>query len=355
MNLLNWQTLRAGSWAAEEIAKRFGVRLEKALNPLDAGDFLTICVRLSASLRSAVKGTEAVAIRGAIDTLDVDWPNLSAAGRTKIITAARNEIGALESTIPKLVTPIFETSAATLVTRTRVASVARYAFGTQVRDEAPVDRETVDNLPTNQAVYIKDQYGNRADALDNIARGVVSSGLERGLGRDDISEELGNKLKSSGVMRTGNYWDLIASDFANKARTSTQLNTFERAGVEMYLFDSIMDQVTSEICRLLHGRTFSVQKAATRMRKALQLEDPEQIKRTMPWVQSGTDASGASILYYEKNGARVTVAHVDEPAEGTKDKVGTYRNVMSNKALEAAGLPVPPRHGHCRSTLTAVV
>lgn len=354
MSLSEWRELRLGSWAAEEIAKRYGVTIAKALDPLDPGDFVTIAVRLSAALRSAVKGTEAIALREALDTLDVDWPNLSAPARNKVIAAASAEIGGLSETVPPLAEPILSRAAVSLVTRTRVSTVARYAFGHQLRDEAPIDRKTVENLPVNQSVYIKDQYGNRSDAMDAIARATVSSGLERGLGRDDISEELQGRLKKSGVFRTGNYWDLIATDFSNKARTSTQLNTFERAEIEQYMFDAIMDEATSDICRLLHGRTFSVQKAAARMQKAIALTDPEDVKRTMPWVQTGTNSAGDQILYYDKGGQRNVVAEVERSAVGLRDQVGSYKNVISNKALEAAGLPVPPRHGRCRSTLTAV-
>lgn len=355
MSLDMWRTLRRGEWACEEIAKRFGVTIEKALNPLDSGDFVVISTRLSAALRSAAIGTEAVALRSAIETLDVDWPNLSEPARDKVINAARAEVAALATTVPKLTTPVLERSALSLVSRTRIATVAEFSFGRQIRNEAPIDRQTVANLPINQTVYIKDQYGRRADGLDAIARDVVSSGIERGLGRDDISEELHNGLKNSGVLRTGNYWKLIASDFANKGRTSTQLNTFERAGVELYLFDAIMDEATSDICRILHGQTFSVAKAASRMNEGLALRDPEDIKSVMPWVQTGTNKDGKSILYYDNGSRRTVVAEVERSGVGFADKVGRYSNVMSKKRLEAAGLPVPPRHGHCRSTLAAVV
>jgi SPP1 gp7 family putative phage head morphogenesis protein len=354
MNLGEWRVLRLGEWAAEEIAKEYGVEISKALNPLDPGDFVTISVRLSAALRTAVKGTESVALRNALDTLDVDWPNLSAPARDKVINAARSEVAALATSVPKLTTPVLKRSALSLVTRTRVATVARHSFGRQIRNEAPIDKLTVANLPVNQTTYIKDQYGRRADGLDAIARETVASGLERGLGRDDISGEIAARLKSSGVVRTGNYWNLIASDFSNKGRTSTQLNTFGRAEIELYKFDAIMDEATSDICRILHGRTFSVKKAADRMRNAIGLKNPEDIKSVMPWVQTGTDKAGNQILYYDDGSGRTVVAHVERSGVGSSDRRGSYSKVMSNKALEAAGLPVPPRHGHCRSVLTAV-
>ncbi len=117
------------------------------------------------------------------------------------------------------------------------------------------------------------------------------------------------------------------------------------------MFDAVMDQATSEICRLLHGRIFSVEKAAKRMRHSMSLTDPEEIRNTRPWVQSGTSANGDPVLYFNRNGDRHTVAHVDEPGEGAMDRAGKYSKVMGNKELEAAGVNVPPLHSHCRSCL----
>lgn len=347
----DWLLFRSGLWASEEIGKAYGIEVTKALDPLDPRDFLSICVRLAGSLKFAVKGTEGIALRNALDSLDVNWPELTEEARDKVIAAARAEVAGLGTSIPTVIEPVLSTSALSLVTRTRAASVGKFSFGHQLIDEAPVDREAIDNLPRSQMVYIKDQYGNRADTLDLIAKKVVASGLERGLGRDDISEELSGRLEQSGVLRTKSYWELIASDFANKARTVTQLNTFDRAEIVRYRYVSVLDQVTSEICRLLNNRVFSVKKAVDRMRKAIALQDPEEIKSASPWVQAGKNSAGESILYFDRGGKRQTVARVDEAGEGEKDKIGTYGNVMSNKQLEAAGVTVPPRHGHCRSDI----
>ncbi len=247
--------------------------------------------------------------------------------------------------------PVLAGSAASIVSHTRISACNLFDFAAAIKHESPLDVDTITNVVTSQMVYVKDSYGRRADEIDDLAKQVVASGLERGLGRDDISGELATKLGPLGADRTANYFDLIANDFANKARTSTQLNTFERAGIIRYRFHSIMDQATSEICRLLNGRVFSVEKAAERMRHAMRLEDPEEIRNVRPWVQTGTNDAGNQILYFNRGGARHVVAHVDEAGEGQLDRAGKYSNQMSNKALEAAGVTVPPCHSHCRSTI----
>jgi hypothetical protein len=141
--------------------------------------------------------------------------------------------------------------------------------------------------------------------------------------------------------------------FTNRARTSTQLAAFEDAGVERYRFDAVLDEVTSEPCRFLHGKVFTVARAMERFRDVERARDPERIRDLQPFVQVGADDAGNTVLFYERGGRRRAVARVDEPAEGTKDAVGRYSRALSPTQLETAGVTVPPLHGRCRSTITA--
>lgn len=342
--------IRAGIWAAEEIAKSLGVDIAKALDPLDPKDFVTISLRLSRALRGAIAGTEGDALKSAIEGLDVDWPNISAAARDKVIESARAEIVGMGTVVPALIDPVLETSGLKIITSTREASVDRFSLDISAAVQ-PVDTRVADQLRASTSLFVKDQYGERGDALDALARNIVGSGLEQGLGREDISAALATRLAEQQVVRSRDYMNLISTHFANTARTTTQLGAFDEAGVTTWIFEGILDQVTSDICRLLHGRRFSVPKALASSRKALSLTDPDQIKNAQPWVQTGTNADGEQILYYKKGDQRHTVATVEASGVGRNDAIGTYGNAMSNKKLEAAGVIVPPRHGSCRSTI----
>jgi len=336
------------SWHTEAIAKSLGVDITKALDPLDPDDFITISVRLARALRGAAVGLEGDALKGAIESLDVDWLTISEDRRDAIISAARAEVAGMAATITPIVEPVLYTSASTLVPLARTAAISRFEIK-GLEAMAEWTKGIVGDLRDSQMVYVKDQYAARADRFDTVARDVVASGLERGLGRDDISAELSAQLTPLGAERGTNYWNLIANDFANKSRIVSQLNTFQDAGIARWRYDAVLDEATSEICRLLHGRVFSVKKAVSKMNDSLKLRDPEEVRNSMPWVQ----ASGSQ-LYFQSNDKRHDVATVHEAGEGSKDKIGTYGNVMSNAALEKAGVVVPPRHGHCRSNLTAV-
>jgi len=345
MSCCDWA--RRGSWAAEQLLAKLGHPITKSLDPLDPSDFVLISVRLARALRGAAIGTEGATIKAAIEALDVDWPTISEDRRDQIIAAARAEVAGLAVRVPPLVEPILERSASSLVPLTRKAAISLY--GLNLEQSAEWAASLVESLRDSQMVYVKSQFDTRATLFDSAAKDVVRSGLESGLGRDDISEALSTKLTPLGVERGTDYWNLIATDFSNKTRTTSQLSTFSDAGVKRYKYDAVMDQATSEFCRLLNGRVFSVEKARKRTYQALALRDPEEIRDAMPWVQQS-----GSRLYFRRGGEQHPVAHVDSPGVGSLDNPGNYSDVMSNKQLEAAGVTVPPRHGHCRSTITAV-
>jgi hypothetical protein len=107
----------------------------------------------------------------------------------------------------------------------------------------------------------------------------------------------------------------------------------------------------SKICRFMHGRDFSVERAMQRFDEVERAPDPEAISDLQPWMRVGADPDGNQVLFYERGGRRHVVAHVDEPAVGRADQVGRYSHALTNDQLEAAGVSVPPLHGRCRSTI----
>lgn len=329
---------RLASWALERMAEQLGVPLSKALDPLDPDDFITISARLAASLRGATRGTEAAALKAAIDKLDVNWKKLTAAQRSRIVDASRAEIGKAVSAA-KEAEKVLEGSR--IVPATRASAVRR--FGLEIRPEpAAGDKVTARLLRSSQMVYIKDEYGQRADAWDKRARSIVASGIERGLGPDDISGELSTKLSEYQISRSKEYWNLIANDFANKSRTATQINAFDEAGIETYTWVAVGDEVTCPVCRMMDGKTWSVRVVKAQLEEALVLEDAEFIKDARPWIREGVE-NGKNILYFDQEGERRRVADVSTD--------GKIRQRMSDRDMLDAGVTLPPIHGRDRCTI----
>lgn len=341
----------AGATAAEEIlAKVYGVELTKALDPLDAGDFLVIVRRLGGALLGVSREAEANALKNALEALDVDWPNLSDEGRDAVIRAAKEALGAAPAKVLPAVDQVFEASADDLVGTTRRATARQFRLRIAA-DTTKLDERIARFVRESQGNFVRDEYGRRQVAFGERAREVVASGLEAGLGRDDIAEALSADLGAAGLGRNVGYWQTIAMAFANRGRTYAQLSAFQDAEVDEYRFEAVMDEVTSKICRFMHGRVFSVKRALERFDDVERLRDPEAIKDVQPWVQVGGDEEGNQVLFYERGGRRHVVAQVHEPEEDAPEDTPRYSRALSEEALEAAGLAAPPLHGRCRSTI----
>lgn len=340
----------AAADAADELLRDvYRLDVAKALDPLDARDFLVIVERLARSLTGVSREAEAAALRKALATLDVDWPSLSPAARDRVVRAAREAIGGVATQVLPRVDQVFEVEAKNVVARARATSVRR--FGLHIgASTTQTDERIATFVRTSESNFIRDQYGRRQDELGQRARDIVAAGLEQGLGRDDIAADLAAQLAPI-VSRGKPYWETVAMSFANRGRTYTQLAAFDEADIERFRFEAVLDQVTSHVCRFMHGREFSVRRAMQRFDEVERAPDPETITELQPWMRVGADSDGKQVLFYERGGRRRFVAQVDESAVGRADQVGRYSRALSNDELEAAGVTVPPLHGRCRSTI----
>lgn len=341
--------LLEGARAAEEILQHvFRISVDKAIDPLSPSGFLTIQHRLAQALSGAASDAMGPAMRSAINQLDVDWKTLPEAGRDEVIRAARETIKA--SVGPSVLPAIRDTlsvSGKTMIKGAKASMNKRYKLDVSVSLDA-VDARIVKHAVASQAHYVRDALGRRVDAYGSKARDIVSSGLENGLGRYEIAKELGTALQVAG--RADSYWQLIAGVYANRSRTFGQLRTMTEAGIDTYVFNAVMDMLTSDVCRFMNGKRFTVKHALDRYMDAA-AGGPEGVVEAQPWVQNGKDDKGGDILYFKQGGQRVTVATIDKSAVGQIDQAGSFSNSMSNSSLEKAGATVPPIHGHCRSLI----
>lgn len=335
----------------------YGLRepLWKALNPQRPADFLIIQNRIARSLQRAASGGDAAAaVRRAINALDVDWPNLTPQAREEVFRAIRAGLTPIADYAVPRVESALTIEARPIVASSRRSIIAQY----DLRIPASLslrDQRAIDWLPTSNANFVRDEYGRRRERFSEQARGIVTSGLEAGLGRDDIAQQLQGALTTSTMSRDMNYWRIVAGSFVGRARSFSNVNAFDEAGIVKYRFDAVLDEVTSEICRFMHGRVFEVKRAVQRIDRVQRSTDPEAVVALQPWANVGVDAKGNSILYFNRGDTRHTIAEIESSGMGERDAVGSYNEKMTDAQLEAAGVTVPPLHGSCRSTITAEV
>lgn len=328
--------------------KGFGEPVAKAIDPLDPKGFLRIVARLSKALRGATGDEEAKAMKRALKALDVDWKNLTARQREAAVKAAQLSIGAVPARVMPKVKEAFTVVGPKVVGESRASSIRKFGFSIDVSmSQRDLAAEKWVRANTNN--FITDEYGVRRDELGQLARDIVASGLEMGLGSDDISAELDRQLGDR-VMRGPAYWQVVAMSFVNQARTYSQLNSYSDAGIQRFTFEAILDEVTTDQCRFYHGKSFSVAGAQGVMNKVLGAKDPSAVKELNPWVRIGKDDEGRRILYVGQGEGKTVLATVARSGMGAKDDTGEYENAVSTKKLEEVGCPFPPLHGHCRST-----
>lgn len=345
-----------GVLAAEAILEKVHrVPVEKVLDPLDPVDFFVMVERLAASMRVGTGPIEADAIRRSLRILDVDWPNLSAAQRDRAFEAARVALGTATPGVVRAVRIRISGPRGAMFRPTRRSTARSLLPSITVSPQLSLrDRQAERIVRTSTTNFVRDEMGRRVDHHSELARETVARGLEQGLGRDEIARDL-RVAFGSRIVRGPGYYDVVAGAYMNRARTYSSLLTFQDAGVETYVFEAVLDEVTTDICRFYHGQTFSTSNGIESMDRVLALEDPEAIVDENPWLRTGRDAGGTRSIFFERDDRRTRVAQIDRSGVGTRDDTGSYSRAMTPRQLEAAGIPYPPLHGRCRSAIVADV
>lgn len=354
---MNPDDARDGADAVADILRvAFRVDVGKAtIDPTTRAGYEVVVGRVTRALDRATVGFEADAVRAALDTLDVDWSTLTPDGVDRVLTAAREAIGVAEARAMPAVSRVFEAYGAPTQVATREAAVKRFGFSIQTTLSAR-DKRAEAFVRSSSANFIRDEYGRRRADLAQAARDVVARGLAEGLGRYEISRDLRDTLGDR-VTRGPSYWQIVAGQFVNSARTFSSLEAYREAGIEQYVFVAVMDEVTTEQCRFYHGQKFGVEESIAQADKLMTAAEanPDAVYDVNPWVRTGTDEDGNGIIYYDRGGERVVVANVATPGYGTRDAAGSYTNAMTTKQLTDAGIPYPPLHANCRSEIEPVV
>lgn len=346
--------IRDGARAADDILSVLAAPILKALDPLDPDDFLIIQGEIARKLKGVVKAAEAAALREAFSELDVDWANASDAQKEAAINAAKAAMAERPLEALPEIRETFSVTGKGVVTGARASAVERYDFKLGAKFNS-TDKRVVDFSAKASTNYARDQYGVRSEALAAKARDIVSSGLRKGFDRYEIGKRLRQDVTLAAAKRSDAYWEMVAGAHANRARTYASLATYEENGVSQYQYEAVLDEVTTLQCRLLHGRTFSVNVARAKLAEPEELGDPEAVTTSTPWL--GVErADGEQHVYYKTpDGGRVRVATVVESAMGVKDDPGSFRTLMSDAQLQARGVTVPPVHGNCRSTIVPLL
>ena len=177
--------------------------------------------------------------------------------------------------------------------------------------------------------------------------------MQSGLGRHEIAQNISQAAQNTISSQSGYYWEVVAGEFISQGRTFGHLSSFKEAKIKKYVFEAVLDEVTTETCRFFHEKEFFVDTGLNRFSKLE--KNPELAKELNPWVRNGLDEEGNKIIYYKKGKKRITIAEIEKPALGISNKKGIYTNAIPDSKLSSLILPTPPLHALCRSVILPVM
>jgi SPP1 gp7 family putative phage head morphogenesis protein len=348
----------AGGEAIDEIiGSLFRVEVEKkVLDPLSVSGFIAISSRIGKALQGKPAALQKQAVDQALASMsDVDWPNLTLEQSRKVSDLATKQLAkaGVEKIAPSVKAVIDKTSGP-LMKATKESAVDKFSLGIRADFDTELDQRIGKFIVASEGMFATNQFGKLMPAqFGKQAKQIIANGLEQGFDRFEIAKQLNEKLSAFG--RTPHYWQVVAASSANRARTLTQLSSYQQAGIQFSIWESVLDEQTTETCRFLHNKRFPVDGALDRFATTEQLiedaADPQLVKQEMPWVRTGKDADGNAKLFAGTGANRIPVAGITQSAVGQKDQIGSFSNGMSVDQLMANGISQPPIHGLCRSTI----
>ena len=264
------------------------VLVSKALKLHTRAGFDRAVAALSRRLLSSTHEDELKALKAAVDTLDVDWHSSSAAQRRQLIRQSMSAAGRHTAAIPSRIKTHLGEAANEVIAATRAHGRAQgLAIGV---DFNAMDRRVAQHLVKSNLNFVTDEYGRRLQGLSTEAQGLVAEGVEQGLGQKEIAASLRKLAEGFIVGRSAAYWDVVAASFIANGRSFAQLSSYAEAKIEHYQIEAVLDERTTETCRFLHGKTFSVSAGLERFEHLETIENPDALKAARPWVREGIDS-----------------------------------------------------------------
>ncbi|NUP12897.1 MAG: hypothetical protein HOW73_43210 [Polyangiaceae bacterium] len=318
---------------------------------LTRNGFDRVVAFLAALLLRKTRPIEAAAQRKMEAALDRDWKRMSDTRRAEAIGKATGIMLATAAEQARIAAKVISIEGRGIISATKRA--ARDTYGLSNTDIFnAVDQRVIDQIRNSQAHYVRDEFGRRRERQSAMAREIVAQGELRGASSQEMAKELAIKMRAAGVARNEAYWRMVANVFTARARTYGALASFEHAGIGRARWASVMDEVTSVFCRLMHGRVFEVKHALERFAAVAAAPNPEAVVDLQPWMRRGKDDDGNEVIFVQNSaGMRTRVATVVENAVGRRDEPGRFKGVATEATMAKLGISCPPAHPNCRSTI----
>ncbi len=208
----------------------------------------------------------------------------------------------------------------------------------KVADFSDADEKIYANLAALENIAIGDHFPKtlKRNVSSLIQKGVLEKGLNKKQAgeflRKELTRRLGGKVSAvppsiakQGLNATTAYYEGLNATHVTFARNFGQLQMMQEAGIEKYIWDSIIDNRTSMICAQMNGRIFTVESSLSIMNKVVGADDVETLHNVAPFKRNLSE-------FGLKEGKKLS-------------------NANASASLQKAGVGLPPIHFRCRSEI----
>lgn len=313
---------------------------------LDRGEFTRRLGALAASLQAILLVEERQAIREIVEILDVDWPQLNARQRGRVLRRAAVVLRNIPQGQGRRLLGRAEAAALLMERRARQAARQRVGLAVQARPR-PRDVMQAVRLAAPTPDFIEEEYERRSRAFAGSAAVVVTAALARGRDRTAITESVQSRARV--FVDRPDYLEGVAGAVLNRSRTASLLRVYQEVGLRQYEVRSARDADVCDKCLWMDGTVIPIDQSVDLLDRVARSRRPSSIARVNPFLREGRDAEGQRIIYVPgTDGARLTLAVVERSGAGQADEFGRFDRAATATRLTRIGIGPPPYHPRCR-------
>lgn len=191
------------------------------------------------------------------------------------------------------------------------------------------DREMLNTLDRTNSLFIGKFFSNMQEPLiRSEMQKMATSGLQS---KTETVQAIADMLKEKAGRQAYNYSKMIVETNGTWARSISNTNLLEDVGITEYGYLVIEDNVTSEICLSMVGKTGTIQDATTLRDQYLNLDKTnyetaiDELKQISPFITATENGFKAGNRYFDKS---------------------QIENIP--------GIALPPFHANCRTEIIII-
>lgn len=218
--------------------------LEKQNDPdiLSEAGFLEWVLTLALDLRLADRVAIGRSVDSLRDVISVNWPDLSLTEVDGLLVEIVDLIAKVRNDALGLQMPLLTATAGDAITAAELGTGVKLGIGPV---SSVFDPKMILYLLNSTANFMRDRNGKVVNAYSIKARRIIADGLDLGLPSRKISQMLAQEFQD---VQTRGYYNLIANQFVNGARSYGSLVSMSEAGIELAEISAVLDERTTDTC-----------------------------------------------------------------------------------------------------------